>query len=245
MLDLGRTGELEFCTSAPLIDELGGVLNRAKFARRFAKNRPIAPAFLLRRYTLLATCGTFESIEHAVPTDADDDIVIATALAAGAKLIVSGDSDLLALQPFRGVRVLAPAAAVSLANAMQRIPMASDRHGRESFSKDVALGVHGLRATGELLGPALRARRAAGRRLGSGDGRGAERRPGRERRADLLGLDRVGGRIVPLAATGREPFGDATRTVPACARTHRPLARRPTDRRWERHRGVTPEGAPT
>lgn len=112
LLDLGRTGELEICTSAPLLDELGGVLNRAKFARRFAKNRPLTPAFLLRRYTLLTTSVALGPIERTVPTDADDDVVIATALVAGAELIVSGDVDLLALHPFRGVQIVAPAAAV-------------------------------------------------------------------------------------------------------------------------------------
>ena len=39
LLGLGRTGAIELCTSAPLLDELGGVLTRAKFARRFASNR--------------------------------------------------------------------------------------------------------------------------------------------------------------------------------------------------------------
>lgn len=112
LLELARAGRLELCTSAPLIDELGGVLNRAKFAGRFGKNRPITPAFLLRRYTLLATSVALGPVERVVPTDADDDIVIATAIAAGAGLIVSGDLDLLVLHPFRGVPILAPTAAV-------------------------------------------------------------------------------------------------------------------------------------
>ena len=91
----------------------GGVLNRKKFARRFEKNRPVTPAFLLRRYTLLATRVALGPIERTVPTDVDDDVVIATAIAAGATLIVSGDSDLLALHPFRNVPILAPAAAIA------------------------------------------------------------------------------------------------------------------------------------
>ena len=52
------------------------------------------------------------SFERTVPADADDDVVIATALAAGAGLIGSGDVDLFVLHPFRGVKILAPAAAV-------------------------------------------------------------------------------------------------------------------------------------
>ena len=49
-----------------------------------------------------------------MPSDADDDVVIATAIAAGARLIVSGDSDLLVLHPFRGVPILTPAEAIKL-----------------------------------------------------------------------------------------------------------------------------------
>ena len=114
LLDLGRTGEIELYTSDALLCEFTGVLNRTKFARRFSKNRPITPAFLLWRYTLLATSVALGPIERTVPTNVDDDVVIATAIAARAGLIVSGDSDLLVLHPFRGVQILTPAAAVEV-----------------------------------------------------------------------------------------------------------------------------------
>jgi len=114
LLDLGRIGEIELCTSELLLDELDGVLHRSKFARRFSKNRPVTPAFLVRRYTLLTTNIALGPIERVVPSDADDDVVIATAVAAGAKLIVSGDSDLLVLHPFRGMQILLPAEALRL-----------------------------------------------------------------------------------------------------------------------------------
>ena len=114
LLELGRTGGLALYTSEGLLDELADVLNRSKFARRFDKNRPVTPAFLLRRYTVLAASVALGPIERTVPTDPDDDVVIATAVAAGAKLIVSGDSDLLVLHPFRGISVLAPTEAIRL-----------------------------------------------------------------------------------------------------------------------------------
>ena len=59
----------------------------------------------MQRYVELATIVTPVPIERTVPADVDDDIVIATALAAGAELIVTGDSDLLVLHPFRGVQI--------------------------------------------------------------------------------------------------------------------------------------------
>jgi predicted nucleic acid-binding protein len=46
-----------------------------------------------------------------VPNDIDDNQVIATALAAGAQLIVSGDQDLLVLHPWRGIQILKAAGA--------------------------------------------------------------------------------------------------------------------------------------
>ena len=42
--------------------------------------------------------------------DPDDDVVLATALAGDGAAIVSGDQDLLILDPFRGIRVLTPSA---------------------------------------------------------------------------------------------------------------------------------------
>ncbi|HEV3061861.1 MAG TPA: putative toxin-antitoxin system toxin component, PIN family [Vicinamibacterales bacterium] len=42
--------------------------------------------------------------------DPDDDVVLATARAGECAAIISGDQDLLVLDPFRGIRVLAPPA---------------------------------------------------------------------------------------------------------------------------------------
>ena len=52
------------------------------------------------------------TIERTVPTDADDDVVIATALAAHADLIVTGDRDLQVLHPFQGIQILNAAEAL-------------------------------------------------------------------------------------------------------------------------------------
>ncbi len=41
--------------------------------------------------------------------DPNDDMVLECALAAGAQCIVTGDKDLLVLDPFRGIRVVSPA----------------------------------------------------------------------------------------------------------------------------------------
>ena len=49
--------------------------------------------------------------------DADDDDVLALAIAARVDLIVSGDGDLLSLGSFAGIPIIAPAQAVGLIEA--------------------------------------------------------------------------------------------------------------------------------
>jgi putative PIN family toxin of toxin-antitoxin system len=89
-------------SSRPLLDELRDVLTR-RFHQRAADVRD-AIRLLAETFTLVAP----NSLEPAVCRDRDDDVVLATALAGGCAAIVSGDQDLLVLDPFQGIRVLAP-----------------------------------------------------------------------------------------------------------------------------------------
>jgi uncharacterized protein len=52
--------------------------------------------------------------------DPDDDEVLALAIAAKVDLIVSGDKDLLVMQSFAGIPILAPAEAVGLIEATSK-----------------------------------------------------------------------------------------------------------------------------
>ena len=57
----------------------------------------------------------FEPAERVTDCrDAKDNRYLELALAASADIIVSGDQDLLVLDPWRGVRILSPAAFVAL-----------------------------------------------------------------------------------------------------------------------------------
>ena len=108
LLDMGRSGRVLLFSSAILLDELAEVLAREKFAALLAA-RGITPAFLMQRYGMLATLVSPVPVERTVPSDEDDDHVIATALGAQADAIATGDEDMLQLHPYRRIQILNPA----------------------------------------------------------------------------------------------------------------------------------------
>ena len=115
LLDLARKGRVALFSSGVLLDELASLLERDKFAA-FLASRDVTPAFLMRRYGMLATPVNPTRVTRTVPGDADDDHVIGAALGARADAIATGDRHLLELDPYRGIRILAPAAVLELVN---------------------------------------------------------------------------------------------------------------------------------
>jgi putative PIN family toxin of toxin-antitoxin system len=89
-------------SSRPLLDELGDVLTR-KFGQRAVDVRAAVRLFE-ETFTLVVP----EALEPPICRDADDDVVLATARVGECDAIVTGDQDLLILDPFQGIRVLAP-----------------------------------------------------------------------------------------------------------------------------------------
>lgn len=85
--------------------EIADVLSRPKFARA------ISPLRRQRFLTILRSVAVwFETAERVTDSrDDKDNKYLELALAAGAEIIVSGDQDLLVLDPWRGVRILTPA----------------------------------------------------------------------------------------------------------------------------------------
>lgn len=101
---------IQLFSSVPLIEELADVLPRKDCMKRLA----------LLDLSAQAVLADYISAVHLVeparitPTsiDADDDVVLATALAARADAIVSGDGKhLLILGQFQGIPILSPAQA--------------------------------------------------------------------------------------------------------------------------------------
>lgn len=110
LIDAAQRKTVFLFTSAPLLAELRGVLERAKLAKQL-QLRGLTPAEVAEGYAALASVVIPAVIAPAVPRDPPDDIVLATALAAQADLIVSGDLRVLNLKSYQGIPILAPAEA--------------------------------------------------------------------------------------------------------------------------------------
>ncbi len=102
-----------------LIDELTHTLQYPKFSQRIARYAT-TPSALVAHYTALVTLLSPLHVPRVIERDADDDHVIAAAVAARADILVSGDHDLLDLGSFRSVRILAARDALSLVDNIPR-----------------------------------------------------------------------------------------------------------------------------
>jgi uncharacterized protein len=92
--------------SEATLAELHDVLRRPKFDRYVSKRRSNAALRLLKDAALHVDAA--EPIRAC--TDPRDDRILEAAVAGGAKFILSGDKALLALNPFRGIDIITPAA---------------------------------------------------------------------------------------------------------------------------------------
>lgn len=90
LIHAARHGRIQLCSSMPLIAELQGVLRRDKFAAPL-KPRGLSAADLFDGYAALVEIVRPVPLHAATLRDPDDDVVLATALAARADTIVSGD----------------------------------------------------------------------------------------------------------------------------------------------------------
>ena len=91
--------------SAQLLTTLAGVLGRPRFDRYLTLHE--------REELMAAFVASSRIVEFAerirACRDPDDDAILEVAVNGNAGAIITGDSDLLVLNPFRGIQVLTPA----------------------------------------------------------------------------------------------------------------------------------------
>lgn len=113
LITAARTKEIALYSSQELFTELSGVIQREKFAKNLA-TRNLKVEDLFNGYTALCQIVEPQQITRT-SLDPDDDKVLATALAARAHLIVSGDrKHLLILRQFQGIPIVTAAHAVAM-----------------------------------------------------------------------------------------------------------------------------------
>jgi putative PIN family toxin of toxin-antitoxin system len=113
LIELAGERECILFTSRVLLAELADVLQRKKLEKQ-VQATGLTAAKLLRNYQKLSTTIPARRLAQQVSRDADDDAVLACALAAQAELIVTGDADLLVLKQFQGIHIVTPAQAVKM-----------------------------------------------------------------------------------------------------------------------------------
>lgn len=112
LLDDARMQVFELCSSATLLAELLDVLARGKFAARLTQ-AGLTPQNIVADLRRLAHMATPQDVPRVIEHDADDDHVIACAVAGRADLIVSGDKHLHSLGgQYQGIPIVTPAEAV-------------------------------------------------------------------------------------------------------------------------------------
>ena len=115
LLQAAREKRVELFSSTAMLAELTDILGQRKFARKIAASQ-LTIDQLVDGYAQLAALVRPVATPRIAP-DPDDDVVIGTALAAKADLIVTGDKPLLTVSEHQGVRIASVAQAIEIIEA--------------------------------------------------------------------------------------------------------------------------------
>lgn len=112
LLQARREKRIDLYTSTPMLAELTDILGRSKFEQKIAASM-LTVDQLVDRYAELAQVVRPTPTPRLAP-DPDDDVVIGTALAARADMLVTGDRILLSVEHYQDVRIVGVAEALLL-----------------------------------------------------------------------------------------------------------------------------------
>lgn len=107
-LTAATLNQVNLFTSQALVNELSQKLKTPKLVKAM-QAREVDADELIALYLALCELIPVQALTTPVCRDPDDDWVLATALAANATVIVSGDQDLLVLHPYKDIDILRPA----------------------------------------------------------------------------------------------------------------------------------------
>lgn len=112
LLQARRERRVELYTSTPLLAELTDILGRSKFAKKIMASLLTVDQLVDHYVELVQVVGPTPT--PRIVSDPDDDVVIGTALAAKADLLVTGDRPLLSVSEYQGVRIVSVTEALEL-----------------------------------------------------------------------------------------------------------------------------------
>ena len=109
LLTMAGLGRFVMVCSPPILEETAGVLVRPKFLQRYGHDADVVRRFVTSISTMSDLVTDLPDLAGAVPLDPKDDMVVATAVAARADVLVTGDRrHLLALGRYGAIRILGP-----------------------------------------------------------------------------------------------------------------------------------------
>ena len=110
LLAHARRGAFSLVSSVEILDEVTGVLMRPKHQARYGYTLDEVARYRKRLASLSTLVTDLPSLK-AVPLDPKDDMIVATAVAARADYLVTGDRrHLIVLGDYEGIRILDPRA---------------------------------------------------------------------------------------------------------------------------------------
>ncbi|MEW6568536.1 MAG: putative toxin-antitoxin system toxin component, PIN family [Chloroflexota bacterium] len=113
-----RNAEYALLYTDPLLAELAGVLARPRLRHKYGLTAEDAGTVLA--LILVRGQAVVPSRRISVCRDPTDNVILEAAVAGQADAIVSGDHDLLALNPFEGIPILAPAVFLRMHQSQSR-----------------------------------------------------------------------------------------------------------------------------
>ena len=105
IFDAWRADRFTLVLSTHIVDELTRTLAKSYFARRLSPDQHAAYHLLISTF---ATLVPITSSVHGVATHPEDDLVLATAVSAGAEYLVTRDRQLLQLASYQGITIASP-----------------------------------------------------------------------------------------------------------------------------------------